>query len=93
MPTQLTHPRASAAMFQAAMSDAAAVTGLSSCSSDLHRAFWLLVHHPKLFETACDVDYADSHVGQAQHIDMGVRLSVLPCGPGCAGGRGWQWKS
>ena len=54
--TQLAHPRASTAMFQAAMNDAAAVTGLAACSSDLHRAFWLLVHHPKLFETACDVD-------------------------------------
>lgn len=74
--TQLAHPRASAAMFQAAMSNAAAVTGLSCCSSDLHRAFWLLQHHPKLFETACEVDYADSHVGQAQHIDLQVRLPV-----------------
>ena len=74
--TQLAHPRASAAMFQAAMSNAAAVTGLSCCSSDLHRAFWLLQHHPKLFETACEVDYADSHVSQAQHIDLQVRLPV-----------------
>jgi hypothetical protein len=74
--TQLAHPRANAAMFQAAMSDAAVVTGLAACSGDLHRAFWLLVHHPKLFETACDVDYVDSHVGQAQHIDLQVRLPV-----------------
>ena len=61
---------------KAAMSDAAAVTGLAACSSDLHRAFWLLVHHPKRFEAACDVDYADSHVGQAQHIDLQVRISL-----------------
>ena len=74
--TQLAHPRASMAMFQAAMNDAAAVTGLAACSSDLHRAFWLMVHHPKRFEAACDVDYADSHVGQAQHIDLGVRATV-----------------
>ncbi len=74
--TQLAHPRASTAMFQAAMNDAAAVTGLAACSSDLHRAFWLMVHHPKRFEAACDVDYADSHVGQAQHIDLGVRATV-----------------
>jgi len=32
--------------------------------------------HPKLFETACDVDYVDSHTGQAQHIDLQVRLPV-----------------
>ncbi len=74
--TQLAHPKAGAAMFQAAMRDAAVVTGLAACSGDLHRAFWLLVHHPKLFETACDVDYVDSHAGQAQHIDLGVRLPV-----------------
>jgi len=74
--TQLAHPKASAAMFQAAMNDAAAVTGLVACSGDLHRAFWLLVQHPKIFETACDVDYADSHAGQAQHIDLQVRLPV-----------------
>ena len=74
--TQLTHPGANAAMFQAAMGDAAAVTGLSCCSSDLHRAFWLLVHHPKVFETACEVDYVDSHVGQAQQIDLGERRPV-----------------
>jgi len=74
--TQLTHPRASAAMFQVALDDAAAAAGLSCCSSDLHRAFWLLVHYPKLFEAACDVDYADSHIGQAQQIELGVRLPV-----------------
>lgn len=43
-------------MFQAAMRDAAVVTGLAACDGDLHRPFWLLVHHPELFETACDVD-------------------------------------
>ena len=74
--TQLAHPKASAAMFQAAMRDAAVVTGLAACGGDLHRAFWLLVHHPKLFETACDVDYVDSHAGQAQHIDLG---GACPC--------------
>lgn len=74
--TQLTHASANAAMFQAAMNDAAALSGLLGCCSDLHRAFWLLVHHPKLFEAACDVDYVDSHAGQAQQIDLGVRMAV-----------------
>ena len=41
--TQLTHPRANAAMFQAVINDAAAVSGLATCASDLHRAFWLMV--------------------------------------------------
>lgn len=74
--TQLTHPRANAAMFQAASADTAVVTELAACSSDLHRAFWLLVRHPKIFETACDVDYVDSHVGQTQQVDLGERRSV-----------------
>ena len=74
--TQLTHSSANAAMFQAAVCDAAALTGLATCTSDLHRAFWLLVHHPKVFETACDVDYVDSHVALAQQNDLGVRMSV-----------------
>ena len=73
---QLAHPMASAAMFQAAVNNATAVTELAACRGDLHRAFWLLVHHPKLFETACDVVYVDSHAGQAQHIDLQVRLPV-----------------
>ena len=63
-------------MFQAAMRNAAVVTGLAACGGDLHRAFWLLVHHLKLFGTACDVDYVDSHAGQAQHIDLRVHLPV-----------------
>ncbi len=74
--TLLTHSRANPAMFQAAVNDAVAVSGLATCASDLHRAFWLMVHYPKLFETACDVDYVDSHSGQAQQIDLGVRLPV-----------------
>lgn len=74
--TQLTHPRANAAMFQAAINDAAAVAGLATCTSDLHRAFWLMVYHPKLFETACDVDYVDSRASQAQQINLGERRPV-----------------
>lgn len=74
--TALSHPSANAAMFQAVMQDAAALAGLSCCSSDLHRAFWLMVHHPRLFETACEVDYADRHVNQSQQIDLQVRAPV-----------------
>lgn len=74
--TQLIGARANAAMFQAAVAHGAALLGLVACKGDLHRAFWLLVHHPDLFERACDVEYVDSHVGQAQQIDLGVRLPV-----------------
>lgn len=74
--TQLTHARANSAMFQAAVAHGPVLMGLLACSSDLHRSFWLLVHHPDVFERACDVDYVDSHVSQAQQIDLGVRLPV-----------------
>lgn len=72
----LTHPRASEAMFQACAKDAAAWIGLFACTSELHRAFWLMVHHPKLFETACEVDYVDTRAGQSQQIDLKVCLPV-----------------
>ncbi|MDY0072454.1 MAG: hypothetical protein RBR77_07370 [Thauera sp.] len=73
---QLAHPAAWSAMVQAVGNDAAALTQLAACKGEAHRAFWLLVHHPRLFETACDVDYVDSHVGQSQQIDLGARLPV-----------------
>ena len=38
------------AMFEAAVTDGAALAGLTLCASDIHRSFWLYVHHPALFE-------------------------------------------
>ncbi len=74
--TQLTHAKANSAMFQVAIADGAVLIGLAACTSNLHRAFWLLVHHPEVFERACDLDYVDSHAGQTQQINLGVRLAV-----------------
>ncbi|MFX5821148.1 hypothetical protein ABTE22_19145, partial [Acinetobacter baumannii] len=49
------------AMFEAALSDPAVVTGLALCQSDLHRSFWLYVRHRALFERASDLDFWAHH--------------------------------
>jgi hypothetical protein len=42
----------------------------------MHRAFWLFVHHPDLFEQAAAIEYVDSHTQQAQQHDLGIKLPV-----------------
>ncbi len=61
------------AMFQVASQDGAALIGLVSCQSDIHRSFWLYVNHPELFDLAGDVDYFERHGSQAQQNDLGVK--------------------
>lgn len=61
------------AMFQVAKDNAAAVAGLVTCQSDLHRSFWLYVKHPDLFDRAGDVDHFDRQSSQAQQHDLGVK--------------------
>ena len=61
------------ALFQAAADDGAALMGLVACKSDLHRAFWLFVHRPELFERACEFDFLDRQSARAQQHDLGVR--------------------
>lgn len=65
------------AMFEAAVSDAAALSGLALCSSDLHRSFWLYAHHPTLFERACDFDHWEHHGSQAQQYDLGLKRQPI----------------
>ena len=43
------------AMFEAVVADGAALAGLTLCGSDIHRSFWLYVHHPALFDRAYDL--------------------------------------
>lgn len=74
--TQLAHPRGKQAMFQVGAKDGAALMGLIGCQSDNHRAFWLFVHHPDLFEQAAEIEYVDSHVQQAQQHDLGTKAPV-----------------
>ena len=74
--TQLAHPRGKQAMFQIGAWHPTALLGLIACQSDHHRAFWLLVHHPDLFEQAAEIEYVDSHVQQAQQHDLGTKAPV-----------------
>lgn len=64
------------ALFQAARADSAVLLALIQCRSDMHRAFWMFVHHPLLFEQAGDIEYADQYIPQAQQHDLGVQLPV-----------------
>ena len=69
---QLADPVCKQALFQAASRDGAALAGLATCQSDLHRSFWLSMQHPVLFEQACEFDYLERHGSQAQQHDLGV---------------------
>lgn len=60
------------ALFEAAMWDSAALTGLTLCGSDLHRSFWLYVHHPDIFERALDFSFWEHHGPQTQQYDLGI---------------------
>lgn len=73
---QLAGPTGKLALFQAANPDPAVLAALVLCSSDMHRAFWMFVHHPKLFEQAGDIEYADQHIPHAQQHDLGVCAPV-----------------
>lgn len=73
----LAHPLGKQALFQAAHERAAELMGLIACKSDLHRAFWLYVHHPDLFDVAAEIEYLDHHEPQAQHHDLGISRPVL----------------
>lgn len=76
--TQLGHPRGKQAMFQAttANKNSAALVNLIGCQSDIHRAFWLFVHHLDLFEQAVEMEYVDSHTQHAQQHDLGIKVPV-----------------
>ena len=65
------------AMFEAAVADAAALSGLALCSSDIHRSFWLYAHHPTLFERACDLDHWEHNGSQAQQYDLGLKRQPI----------------
>jgi hypothetical protein len=75
----------SQAMFEAAMADPAALTGLALCQSDLQRSFWLYTHHPALFERASDFDFWAHHGSQAQQYDLGVKRTPIDTEAAMAG--------
>jgi hypothetical protein len=74
--TLLAHPLGKQAMFQAAHDRPTELMGLIACKNDLHRAFWLYVHHPALFEAAAEIEYLDHHGQQAQQHDLGLKGSI-----------------
>ncbi len=61
------------AMFEAVVADGAALAGLTLCSSDVHRSFWLYVNHPVLFERAYDFSFWEHHGQQTQQYDLGLK--------------------
>jgi len=63
-------------MFQAAHDRPTELMGLIACKNDLHRAFWLYVHHPALFEAAAEIEYLDHHGQQAQQHDLGFKHPI-----------------
>jgi len=75
--TLLAHPLGKQAMFQAAYDRPMELMVLIACKSDLHRAFWLYVHHPALFEAAAEIEYLDHHGQQAQQHDLGVKRAIF----------------
>ena len=72
----LASSRGTQAMIQMGTWNASALTGLMACQSDQHRAFWLFVRYPDLFEQAAEVEFVDSHVQQSQQHDLGVKVPI-----------------
>ncbi|MDR2873050.1 MAG: hypothetical protein LBV45_11170 [Xanthomonadaceae bacterium] len=60
-------------MFEAVVGNGAALAGLMLCQSDIHRSFWLYVHHKALFEKAVDFDFWERHGAKTQQYDLGVK--------------------
>ena len=73
---QLCGPMSKSSLLQVARKDSAVLTTLIACRSDMHRAFWLYVHYPLMFEQATDIEYANQYIEQAQQHDLGVMSPV-----------------
>ena len=72
------------AMFEAVVSNAAALAGLTLCASDIHRSFWLYVNHPTLFERAYDFSFWEQHGQQTQQYDLGLKHQPSSAGSALA---------
>ena len=73
---QLDSPKGREIMQQVCAFDAVVLVELIGCQSELHRAFWLSVHHPKLFEAAAENEYLESHIQQAQQHELDTHENV-----------------
>ncbi|WP_417251039.1 hypothetical protein [Castellaniella sp.] len=73
----LSHPAGREAAYEAAtLTNVAVMVQLTSKYSDLHRAFWLYIHHRGLFDQAMDLLYFDGYEPRAYRHDLGIK--VLP---------------
>lgn len=75
------------AMFEAAVTDGAALAGLTLCASDIHRSFWLYVHHAgAAFHAVATrgIGFACARQsGQANNVGSVLcALPALPAAPG-----------
>ena len=60
-------------LLQSVTHDAKLLGELVACKSDLHRAFWLFVHHPKLFDQAQNSDFLERRSSKAVQHDLDVK--------------------
>lgn len=63
-------------MLQVCSFDTSVLVGLIACRSELHRAFWLSVHHPKRLEEVAQNEYLENHIQQAQQHELGTHANV-----------------
>ncbi|MFT0532401.1 hypothetical protein ACMHYJ_06140 [Castellaniella hirudinis] len=71
----LSHPAGREAAYEAAtLTNVAVMVQLTSKYSDLHRAFWLYVHHRGLFDQAMDLLYFDGYEPRAYRHDLGIKV-------------------
>lgn len=68
---RLAQPRGRRAVAQVFKAHADPLPGLLSCRDALHRAFWLMVWHPILFEKAVEIEYFARRAPLAQQHDLG----------------------
>lgn len=73
---QLDSPKGREIMQQVCSFDAAILVDLIACQSELHRAFWLFVHHFGLFEAVAENEYLESHIQQAQQHELDTHAKV-----------------
>lgn len=69
-------PKGREIMQQVCAFDTAVLVGLIDCQSELHRALWLAVRHPRLFEAAAENEYLESHIQQAQQHELETHAQV-----------------
>lgn len=76
MCAQFDSPKAREIMLQVCAFDASVLVGLIACRSELHRAFWLFVHHPKRLKEVAENEYLESRIQQSQQHELGTHANV-----------------